>query len=159
MAVIESTPVGSPLQPRILPHQVYNGGMIGEFKAFLTRTNALALAIGVIIGAATTSVVTAIASDVIMPLIATIMPGGDWRAARIVLSTGTDASGKVTENAILYGHLMGALLDFLIIALVVFAIVKAVMRPEGSVPTRSCPECLEIIPIAARRCRACAVPT
>ncbi|MEO6486962.1 MAG: large conductance mechanosensitive channel protein MscL [Thermoanaerobaculia bacterium] len=131
--------------------------MIGEFKAFLTRSNALALAIGVIIGAATTKIVSAVADDVIMPVVGMILPAGNWREARWVLKTATDASGKVTENAILYGHLIGALLDFIIIAFVVFAIVKMVMRPAADVPTRSCPECLEIIPLAAKRCRACAV--
>lgn len=135
----------------------YNGWMIGEFKSFLTRSNALALAIGVIIGAATTKIVSAVADDVIMPIVGLILPAGNWREAKWVLKTATDASGKVTENAILYGHLIGAMLDFIIIAFVVFAIVKAVMRPEGDVPMRSCPECLEMIPIAARRCRACAV--
>lgn len=130
--------------------------MVGEFKAFLTRTNALALAIGVIIGAATTKIVSAVADDVIMPIVGLILPAGNWREAKYVLRTTTDAAGKVTENAILYGHLIGAILDFVIIALVVFAIVKAVMRPEGDIPMRSCPECLEMIPIAARKCRACA---
>ena len=131
--------------------------MIGEFKSFLTRSNALALAIGVIIGAATTKIVSAVADDVIMPVVGMILPAGNWREARWVLKTATDASGKVTENAILYGHLIGALLDFIIIAFVVFAIVKMAMRPAADVPTRSCPECLEIIPLAAKRCRACAV--
>ena len=133
--------------------------MIGEFKSFLTLSNALALAIGVIIGAAPGKVVTAVADDLLMPVVGMILPSGDWRQAKIVLKTATDASGKVTENAILYGHLIGTLLDFLIIALIVFLIAKAVMKPEGGVPNKSCPECLEMIPLAARRCRACGTPT
>ena len=132
--------------------------MIGEFKSFLTRSNALALAIGVIIGAATAKVVTAVSDDLLMPIIGMVMPSGDWRQAKIVLKTATDSAGKVTENAILYGHMIGTLLDFLIIALVVFLITKAIMKPEGGVPTKSCPECLEIIPLAAKRCRACGTP-
>ena len=55
--------------------------MVGEFKAFLTRSNALALAIGVIIGAATSKLVSAVADDVLMAIIGTIKPGGDWREA------------------------------------------------------------------------------
>jgi len=132
--------------------------MISEFRGFLTKTNALALAIGVIIGAAVGSVVTALAADILMPIISRVLPGGDWRSARIVLSTGTDANGKITENAILYGHFAGTVLDFVIIAFVVFLIVKWLVKPAPApapAPMKTCPECLEMIPAAARRCRAC----
>lgn len=132
--------------------------MLAEFRGFLTKTNALALAIGVIIGAAVGSVVTALVSDILMPIIGTILPGGDWREAKLVLETATDAAGKTTENAILYGHFAGTVLDFLLISLVVFFIVKTLVKPvpvEAAEPTRKCPECLEMIPAAARRCRAC----
>ena len=132
--------------------------MISEFRGFLTKTNALALAIGVIIGAAVGSVVSAVASDILMPIIGMFMPGGDWREAKIVLKTATDAAGKTTENAILYGHFLGVLLDFLIISFVVFLIVKALIKPvpePAAQEMRECPECLEMIPKAARRCRAC----
>ena len=122
--------------------------MLGDFKAFLTRSNALALAIGVIIGAATTSLVSAVADDVLMPIVSVVLPGGDWREAKFDLTP---------DSAILYGHLLGAILDFLIIALVVYIITKAAIRPSGGVPTKSCPECLELIPEPARRCRACGV--
>lgn len=132
--------------------------MIAEFRGFLTKTNALALAVGVIIGAAVASVVSALSSDILMPVIGLFLPGGSWRDAKIVLRTATDATGKVTENAILYGHFIGTLLDFLIVSLVVFLIVKALVKPAPvppAVPMKSCPECLEMIPQAARRCRAC----
>ncbi len=132
--------------------------MLPEFKSFLTRTNALALAIGVIIGAATTQLVSAVANDVLMPIIGILLPGGGWREARLVLTSSTDAAGKVTENAILYGHLLGAVLDFVIIAAVVFAITKALMRPSPVEPKKVCSECLESIPAAAKRCRACGSP-
>ncbi|MGZ8868343.1 MAG: MscL family protein [Thermoanaerobaculia bacterium] len=130
--------------------------MIGEFKAFLTRSNALALAIGVIIGAATAQLVSAFADDLLMPIIGLIMPGGDWRNAKWVLETATAADGTVTENAILYGHLLGAILDFAIIAFIVFAITKAAIRPDSGLPTKTCPQCLETIPLGASKCRACA---
>ena len=132
--------------------------MIAEFRGFLTKTNALALAVGVIIGAAVASVVSAVSSDILMPIIGLFLPGGDWREAKYVLKTATDATGKVTENAILYGHFIGTLLDFLIVSLVVFWIVKSLVKPvkaPAAAPTKSCPECLEMIPQAARRCRAC----
>lgn len=129
--------------------------MIREFRGFLTKTNALALAIGVIIGAAVASVVSGLASDILMPLIGLLMPKGDWRQARIVLSKVTDAAGKTSESAILYGHFIGTVLDFLIISFVVFLIVKALVKPAPAEPTKTCPECLEKVPAAARRCRAC----
>ena len=102
--------------------------MLHEFKEFLTKSNALALAIGVIIGAATGKVVSAIVDDLIMPLIALILPAGDWRDAQIVLSQSTDAAGKLTINAIKYGHFIGALIDFVCISFVVFLIVKLVLK-------------------------------
>ncbi len=129
--------------------------MIGEFRGFLTKTNALALAIGVIIGAAVSNVVSGLAADILMPVIGLLLPGGDWRQAKLVLRTVTDAAGKTTESAILYGHFLGTVLDFLIIALVVFLIVKALVKPAPEEPMKTCPECLEKVPMAARRCRAC----
>ena len=132
--------------------------MISDFRGFLTKTNALALAVGVIIGAAIGSVVTALVADIVMPLVGLLIPSGDWRLAKKVLSTATDSSGKVTENAILYGHCAGPVIDFVIIALVVFLIVRRLVKPAPdapAVPMKSCPECLEKIPAAARRCRAC----
>ena len=132
--------------------------MISEFRGFLTKTNALALAIGVIIGGAVGAVVSALAADILMPIIGVFLPGGSWREAKIVLSQTTDAAGKITENAILYGHFLGTLLDFLIISLVVFLIVRTLVKP-APVPAaeqmKQCPECLEMIPAAAKRCRAC----
>jgi len=132
--------------------------MFSEFRGFLTKTNALALAIGVIIGAAVGNVVSALAADILMPVIGQVLPGGNWREAKFVLSTATDSAGKVTESAILYGHFIGTVLDFVIISLVVFIIVKALVKPvpvAAPEPMKSCPECLESIPQAARRCRAC----
>jgi large conductance mechanosensitive channel len=129
--------------------------VIGEFRGFLTKTNALALAIGVIIGAAVANVVSGLASDILMPVIGLLLPKGDWRQARIVISKVTDAAGKPSESAILYGHFLGTVLDFLIISVVVFLIVRALVKPAPAEPTKACPECMEKVPAAARRCRAC----
>jgi large conductance mechanosensitive channel len=121
-----------------------------EFRAFLLKQNAFALAIGVIIGAAVGKVVSGIVEDVLMPLIGLLLPAGDWRNAQLVLS-GT--------NAIKYGDLIGRIVDFTLIAVVVFALTKVFLeKPEpaaGAPTTKACPECLETIPIAARKCRAC----
>jgi large conductance mechanosensitive channel len=132
--------------------------MLSEFRGFLTKTNALALAVGVIIGAAVGNVVSALAADILMPIIGLCLPGGSWRDARVVLRTSTDAAGKVTENAVLYGHFIGTIIDFLIVSFVLFLIVRSLVRPvpvTAPVATKSCPECLDTIPQAARRCRAC----
>ena len=104
--------------------------MLNEFRAFLIKANAIALAIGVVLGAAVAKLVGALADDVLMPIVGLLLPGGDWRTARVVLSTSTDAAGKVTESAILYGHLIGAALDFLIVALVVFFAMKWLIKEE-----------------------------
>ena len=135
--------------------------MIAEFRGFLTKTNALALAVGVIIGAAVSSVVAAVSADLLMPVIGLFLPAGNWRDAKYVLRSTTDAAGKVTENAITYGHLIGALIDFVIISFVLFLIVRRVVKPVPATkaePTKKCSECLEMIPAAAKRCRACSAP-
>lgn len=132
--------------------------MVSEFRAFLTKTNALALAVGVIIGAAVGNVVSGLASDILMPIVSLVLPGGTWREAKWVLSRSTDASGKVVENAMLYGRFVGALIDFLVISLVLFLIIRTLVKPVPVAtpePQKQCPECLEMIPAAARRCRAC----
>lgn len=130
--------------------------MIKDFVGFLQKQNALALAIGVIIGGATGKVVTAIVSDLIMPAVGMVMPAGDWRAAQFVLSQSKDATGAITVNAIKYGDFIGALVDFCIIAFVVFVFTKLVLPKEApAAATKTCAACLETVPSAATRCRAC----
>ncbi|HEV7426067.1 MAG TPA: large conductance mechanosensitive channel protein MscL [Thermoanaerobaculia bacterium] len=131
--------------------------MIAEFRGFLTKTNALALAVGVIIGAAVGNVVSGLAADILMPLIGLFLPGGDWRQAKYILHP-ADAAAKTSESAILYGHFLGTVIDFVVISFVVFLIVKALVKPVAAPPAqpmKACPECLEMVPAAARRCRAC----
>jgi large conductance mechanosensitive channel len=130
--------------------------MLSEFKAFLTKSNALALALGVIIGGATGKVVSAIVDDLIMPVISFVMPAGAWQDAQIILSQSTDAAGKLTVNAVKYGHFLSAVVDFVLISFVVFFITKQFLKaPVLPDPTKVCPECLESVPIAAKKCRAC----
>lgn len=124
--------------------------MIAEFRGFLTKTNALALAVGVIIGAAVGGVVSALSADILMPIISLFLPGGDWRAA----------SFEIREKSapILYGHFLGTVLDFLITSFVVFLIVRTLVKPAPvppAEPMKQCPECLDMVPAAARRCRSC----
>jgi large conductance mechanosensitive channel len=130
--------------------------MLKEFKGFLLQTNALALAVGVIIGGAVGKVVSSLVSDILMPLISMMVPGGAWREAKFVLSTKPDGS---VANAVTYGSFAGALVDFVIIAFVVFTITKALLKPAPAPPgpvTKVCGECKEVIPADARKCRACA---
>lgn len=120
-----------------------------EFRDFLLKQNALALAVGVIIGAAVGKVVSGIVDDVLMPIVGVVLPGGEWRNAQLQLSG---------ANAIKYGDLIGRLIDFLFVALVAFVLVKALLEREKPPATRSCPQCLELIPLDARRCKACGQP-
>ncbi|HUB08233.1 MAG TPA: large conductance mechanosensitive channel protein MscL [Myxococcales bacterium] len=127
--------------------------LVHEFKEFLLKQNALALAIGVVIGGAVAKVVSGIVDDIFMPIIGVVLPGGEWRSAQLVL-TGS--------NAIKYGDLIGRLIDFTIVSLVVFFVTKALLssgkKPEAAPATKSCPQCLETVPAAATRCRACGQP-
>lgn len=129
--------------------------MFNEFKAFLTKSNALALAIGVIIGAATGKVVTALVSDLLMPVIGLLLPGGEWREASITLSRMTDTSGKIVVNALKYGDFIGTVVDFTLISFVVFLITKALIKPDPGAPTKKCPFCCETVPEEATRCKSC----
>jgi large conductance mechanosensitive channel len=126
-----------------------------EFKAFLTKSNALALAVGVIIGAAMGKVVTALVGDILMPVIGLALPKGDWRGAQVVLSEGLDAAGKPTVNAIKYGDFLGNVVDFLVIAFVVFLITKALLKPAPEEPIQTCPYCKETNAVDATKCKAC----
>jgi large conductance mechanosensitive channel len=132
--------------------------MIAEFREFLLKTNAFALAIGIIIGGAIGKVVSSIVSDILMPLVGLALPGGAWREFQLPLTT--DAAGNVT-SAINAGSFLGAVVDFVIIGFVVFLITKRVMKPEAApppAPVKTCPECTESVPAAARKCRFCASP-
>jgi len=133
--------------------------MWNEFKSFLLKTNAFALAIGVIIGAATGKVVSAIVADLLMPVISLLIPSGSWREAQLVLSQTTGPDGKPVLNAIKYGDVLGNVVDFVIIASVVFLLTKALIgnepAPAPPPPSKTCGECKETVAVDARRCKWC----
>ena len=127
-----------------------------EFREFLLKQNALALAVGVIIGGAVGKVVTSIVADLLMPVVGLGLPGGNWREWKYVLSQSVGPDGKDVVNSINYGAFFGTLVDFVIVAFVVFLIVKQFLKPAPATPTKGCPYCLETVPIGATKCRACA---
>ena len=127
--------------------------MFKEFKDFLTQTNALALAVGVIIGGASSALVKAITSDIFTPILSLLTSSKkDWETAGFPLKH--DDHGKGT-NIIAYGDLANEVLNFIIISFVVFMITKLVIRPAPSSPTQTCPFCFELLPVQATRCKAC----
>jgi large conductance mechanosensitive channel len=131
--------------------------MFSDFRAFLLKTNALALAIGVIIGAALGTVVTSLVNDVIMPPVGLLLGGVDFASLRIVLREATGGD-PATEVAIRYGAFLNAVIAFVIVAFVVWWLSRMFVREEPAAEEpelRSCPFCLELVPVAATRCRAC----
>jgi len=129
--------------------------MIRGFKEFLLKNNVLALAIAVIVGGAVGKVVSSLAADIIMPLISPLMPSGEWREAKIVLGTTIGADGKQVQNAIKYGTFFGNVVDFLIIAFVIYVITKALIKEAPAAPTKVCPRCKETVALDASRCKFC----
>ena len=127
-----------------------------EFREFLLKQNALALAVGVIVGGAVGKVVTSIVADLLMPVVGLGLPGGNWREWKYVLSQSVGPDGKAVVNSINYGAFFGTLVDFVIVAFVVFLIVKQFLKPTPAAPTKGCPYCLETVPNGATKCRACA---
>jgi large conductance mechanosensitive channel len=138
--------------------------MFKEFKEFAVRGNVLDLAIGVIIGAAFGKIVTSLVDDVIMPPLGMLLGPVDF-SNRFVSLTGkhydslaqAKAAGAPTLN---YGLFFNAVITFLIVAFVVFLIVRAVnrmRRGEETAPpvVKECPYCLSSIPIKATRCPQC----
>ena len=123
--------------------------MVSEFRAFLLKTNALALAIGVIIGAALGRVVTSLVDDIIMPPIGFVLGKVDFNA--LVLDLG---SGVVIR----WGAFISSIVGFLIVAFVVWQIGKMFIREEAAEATKTCPFCKEANAVDASKCRACASP-
>ena len=142
--------------------------MFKEFKEFAVKGNAVDLAIGVILGIAFGAVVTSLVKDVIMPPIGAVLGGADFSQLFWVIKEGATSAapyatvaaaaeaGAVTLN---YGVFINAIINFLIVAWVLFMVVKTMNRlrktEEAEVTTKDCPFCATEIPLAARRCPAC----
>lgn len=137
-----------------------------EFKQFIMRGNVLDLAIGVIIGGAFSKIVTSLVSDIIMPPVGLLLGKVDFSNLFINLS-GTpytslaeaQAAGAPTIN---YGVFLNTVLDFLIVAAVIFIVVRQVNRlqrlkpePPKEPTTKECPYCFSVIPVKAIRCPYC----
>ncbi len=101
------------------------GKVFSEFKKFIARGNVIDLAVGVIIGAAFTAITNSVVNDIIMPVVGLLTGGVDFSEMRVVLKPATENAAEV---AIRYGALINAILNFLIIAVVVFFIVKGINR-------------------------------
>jgi large conductance mechanosensitive channel len=138
--------------------------MFKEFKEFAVKGNVMDMAVGIIIGAAFGKIVASLVDDVILPPLGLLLHHMDFSNLFITLGGGeyptvaaAKAAGAPTLN---YGLLLNSVLDFLIVGVVVFIMVKQINRwkkaPAPAIPnTRDCPYCLTPIPLKATKCPAC----
>ena len=136
-----------------------------EFREFIARGNVIDLAVAVIIGAAFGRIVTSLVEGVIMPPIGLFLGKADFSNLFIDISGATPPPASLADAqlrglpVIAYGRLINDVVSFLIVAWVVFLVVKAVNRLRAAPPpplnSRDCPYCLTAIPLAATRCSAC----
>lgn len=143
--------------------------MWNDFKAFIQRGNVMDLAVGVVIGAAFGAVVKSLVDDLIMPVVGLLTGGIDFSSKFVLLKAGTKVpppyatpaaakdAGAVTLN---YGTFVNTIITFLIVALAIFLLIRAVNRlykkPAPPTPnTRPCPLCTMSISREARRCPYC----
>jgi len=96
-------------------------GFVDEFVSFLNKNKVVGLAVAFIIGAAAAKLVSALVNDIIMPIIAVVIPGGDWRLATL----------DIGPVKLLVGDFAGALIDFVIIAFVIFIVVKYMVKEDA----------------------------
>jgi large conductance mechanosensitive channel len=138
--------------------------MFSEFKKFIMRGNVLDLAVGVIIGAAFGKIVASLVTDILTPVISLATGKIDFTNLFVALNGQTYATladaKKAGAPAIAYGVFINTVIEFLIVAFVIFLVVKQANRMKGPEPvaaptTKECPECCTAIPIAAKRCPAC----
>ncbi|MGY3777759.1 large conductance mechanosensitive channel protein MscL [Isobaculum melis] len=141
--------------------------MLKDFKAFIAKGNAFSMAIGIIIGAAFTAVITSLVNDIIMPPIGLLIGNVDFSDLFISLngeSYGSLAAAKAAGAPTLnYGSFINAIISFLIISFVIFMLIRLMTKyvvalepkPAPEVPTKECPHCLSKIPAAATKCSFC----
>ena len=143
-------------------------GIAGEFREFIMRGNVMDLAVGVIIGGAFQAIINSLVNDIIMPVI-TLLTGGidftNWFVALDGSSYATLAAAQEAGAATLnYGVFITAIINFLLMALVIFFMVKALNKmaekakkdkEEAAPTTKICPKCCSEIDIKATRCPHC----
>jgi large conductance mechanosensitive channel len=140
-------------------------GLVKDFRAFMERGNLLQLAVAFIMGVAFAAVVTSLVNDIIMPAIGYALGGVDFTSLFAVIKDGDPAgpyntvaqaqeAGAVTIN---YGIFINTIIVFIIVALVLFFLVKAYMKTQkpAEETSKDCPYCFTSIPIAALRCPNC----
>lgn len=145
-------------------------GFISEFKTFIMRGNVIDLAVGVIIGGAFQKIVNSLVNDIVMPLISLLTGGIDFSNWFLVLGEGEFATAAAAKEAgvatLNYGIFLSTALDFLIMAFVIFLIIKGInsvtekfkkeKTEEPAAPTtKVCPYCKSEIDIAATKCPHC----
>ena len=133
--------------------------MMQEFKTFAMRGSVVDLAVGVIIGGAFGKIVSSFVSDLIMPPIGVLLGGVDFSNLGLTIK---EAVGTTPAVVLKYGVFINTVIDFLIIAFVIFMVIKAMNAVKKQEPaptavptTKTCPECSMTIPIAAKRCGYC----
>ena len=136
-----------------------------EFKEFIMRGNVMDLAVGIIIGAAFGSIITSLVNDIIMPPIGLLLGKINFTDLFINLTpdkaaTSLKAAKDLGAATINYGVFINTLINFLIVALVIFLVVKAVNSmkkpaPKAATTTKDCPYCATAIPVKAKRCPNC----
>lgn len=136
--------------------------MFKEFREFIARANVIDLAIAVIIGAAFGKIVTSLVEGIIMPPIGMLLGKADFSSLFLVLdhSKGVPVSLADAKTrgvpVVAYGAFINDIVNFLIIAIVIFLLVKMVNRiRRKDVSMKDCPYCLTAIPLAATRCSGC----
>ena len=137
--------------------------MLKEFREFAMRGNLLDMAIGIIMGAAFGRIISSLVGDIIMPPIGLALGGLDFASLFVTLRGGpfpsvaaAKAAGAPTIN---YGFFINTIIDFVIVAFVVFLLIRQVNRmqqkPEVTPTTKPCPYCVSTIPLKAVRCPNC----
>ena len=134
-----------------------------EFKEFIARGNVIDLAVAVIIGAAFGRIITSLVEGIIMPPIGLLLGKADFSNLFIDLSGQRPVSLADAQlkglPVIAYGRFFNDIINFLIVAWIIFLVIKAVNRLRAAPPppanTKDCPRCLTAIPLAATRCSAC----
>jgi large conductance mechanosensitive channel len=139
--------------------------MVKEFKAFVMRGNVLDLAVGVIIGAAFGKIVSSLVDDVLMPPIGKLIKGVDFSNLFIALDGNSYATLKDAKDhnvaTLNYGLFLNTVINFVIVAFCVFAIIQLVSHwvnkpaPPAAPTAKDCPQCAMTIPIQAKRCGHC----